>query len=75
VSTRGEQRRQGTWSRVRWIVAAIAVLFVAYVVGRAAGILLDLNLYATEDAAMAIGVAALAWTAARRRDRRVGSGG
>ena len=64
------ERRQGTWSRLGWTVAALLVLFVAYVAGRAAGILLDLNPYATEVAATTLAVALLAWAAARGRDRR-----
>ena len=60
VSTRTVERRQGTWSRLGWTVAALLVLFVAYVAGRAAGILLDLNPYATEVAATTLAVALLA---------------
>jgi uncharacterized membrane protein len=41
-----------------WIVVGVAALFVAYVVGRAVGILLDLNPYVTEVVAMALVVAA-----------------
>jgi hypothetical protein len=46
----------------------LVALFLAYVGGRAAGILLDLNPYVTEIAAMvAVGMVAV-WAAARRRD-------
>ena len=51
---------------VRWFVAAIVALFLAYVVGRALGILLGIGPYPTEIAAIAIVIAAFAWLAARR---------
>ena len=50
----------------RWILVAVVALFVAYVVGRAVGILLDINPYVTEVVAMGLVIAALAGTAARR---------
>jgi hypothetical protein len=73
VSTRTEEGQEGRWSRAGWIAAGLLALFVAYVAGRAAGILLDVNPYATEVVAMALTVAILAWTAGRRRDRRLRS--
>jgi hypothetical protein len=52
---------------IRWIVAGLVVLFIAYVFGRAAGILLDLNPYVTEAAAMVAVAMVAAWMTARRR--------
>jgi hypothetical protein len=52
--------------RVRWIVAALVVVFIAYVSGRAAGILLGVSPYVTEIVAMVVVVAA-GWAAGRRR--------
>ena len=51
---------------LRRLLAAVVALFAAYVIGRAVGILLDVNPYVTEVAAMAIVIAALAWTRSRR---------
>jgi len=51
---------------VRRLLAAVVALFAAYVIGRAVGILLDVNPYVTEIVAMAIVIAVLAGTAARR---------
>jgi hypothetical protein len=51
---------------VRCVVACLVVLIVAYVCGRAAGILLDVNPYVTEIAAIVVAMAAVVWTAARR---------
>ena len=46
---------------LRWILVAVVALFAAYVIGRAVGILLDVNPYVTEVTAMAVVIAALAW--------------
>ena len=46
-------RRPRLTMNVRHILAAVAALFIAYVVGRAAGILLGVGPYATEAAAIA----------------------
>jgi hypothetical protein len=51
---------------VRRVVAGMVVLMIAYVCGRAAGILLDVNPYVTEIAAIAVAITAVVWTAARR---------
>lgn len=53
---------------IRWIVAGLVVLFIAYGLGRAAGILLDLNPYVTETAAMVTVAMVAAWMTARRRN-------
>ena len=47
------------------LIAAVLALAAAYVCGRALGILLDINPYATEAAAVAIVLAAFLWMAAR----------
>jgi hypothetical protein len=52
------------------IVAALLVLFAAYVCGRGAGILLGIGPYLTETAAIAIGVVVRLRPAARRRSLR-----
>jgi hypothetical protein len=54
---------------VVWILAALAVLFVAYAVGRAVGILLGIGPHATEAAAVALVLLAIVWKAPRRADR------
>jgi hypothetical protein len=59
--------RRTIGSTVRWIVIGLVVLFGAYVCGRAAGILLDVNPHATEAAAIAVVIAVAVWTTARRR--------
>jgi hypothetical protein len=68
VSTGTEDgTRRTIGSRARWIAAGLALLFGAYVCGRAFGILLDVNPYATEVVAIVVVIAATAWTMARRR--------
>jgi len=52
------------------ILAAVAALFIAYVVGRAAGILLGIGPYATEAAAIAAVLIAIVWRAQRRATAR-----
>jgi hypothetical protein len=54
---------------VLWILAALAALFVAYVVGRAAGILLGIGPHPTEAAAIALVLAVVVWKAAQRGNR------
>lgn len=49
--------------KARSIAALLVLLFVAYVVGRAAGILLGIGPYLTEIAAMALVLLAAGWTA------------
>jgi hypothetical protein len=44
----------------------MVVLFIAYVCGRAIGILLDVNPYLTTIAAMVVVILGAGWTAARR---------
>jgi hypothetical protein len=60
VSTQTEDSRRGPSLSVRWTVAGLVVLFGAYVCGRAAGILLDVNPYVTEVAATAVVIVAAA---------------
>ena len=45
---------------LRRLLVAVVALFGAYVVGRAVGILLDINPYVTEVVAMGLVIAALA---------------
>jgi hypothetical protein len=47
------------------LIAGVLALVVAYVCGRALGILLDINPYTTEAAAVAIVIAVFLWMAAR----------
>ena len=54
---------------VLWILAALAALFVAYVLGRAVGILLGIGPLPTEAAAVALVLLAIVWKAPRRADR------
>jgi hypothetical protein len=51
-------------------LAAVGALFLAYVVGRAAGILLGIGPYATEAAAIAAVLIAIVWRAQRRAPAR-----
>jgi hypothetical protein len=51
---------------VRWIVGGLVVLFLAYVCGRVIGIMLDINPYVTEIAALVVVIMAALWTAAHR---------
>jgi hypothetical protein len=65
VSTRNTRQRRSAW-RLRWIVLGVAALFVAYVIGRAVGILLDADPYVTEIAAMVALIVFAGWRIARR---------
>ena len=47
------------------ILAAVVALFVAYVVGRAVGIMLGIGPYATEAIAVAIVLAVIVWRVRR----------
>ena len=47
------------------IVAGLVVVFIAYVCGRAAGILLDVNPYMTEISVICVVIVAAVWLAAR----------
>jgi hypothetical protein len=61
-----DSRREDVSVSALPVVAGVIVLFAAYVCGRAAGILLDVNTYVTEVVAIALVAAAAAWAAARR---------
>lgn len=52
------------------ILAAVAALFIAYVVGRAGGILLGIGPYATQAAAIGAVLIAIVWRAQRRTTAR-----
>jgi hypothetical protein len=54
VSTQTEDSRQDRRVSIRWIVGGLVALFGAYVCGRAAGILLDVNPYVAEVAAIVV---------------------
>jgi len=52
--------------RLLWVLAAVVALFVAYVVGRAVGILLGIGPYATEAIAIVVVLVLIARAATRR---------
>jgi hypothetical protein len=58
--------RRTTWRRrSALLVAGLVIVVLAYVCGRAVGILLDLNPYVTETAAVALVLVAAAWARTR----------
>ena len=66
--TPGTDERRGTTvsTRLRWAVIGLVVLFCAYVVGRAAGILLGVGPYPGEAVALLVVLAGMIRTAVRR---------
>jgi hypothetical protein len=52
-----------------FVLACLVALFVAYVVGRAVGILLGIGPYATEAIAILVALVLIARAATRRRER------
>jgi hypothetical protein len=52
------------------VLAVLVVLFVAYVVGRAVGILTGIGPWPTTALAMALAVAAIVWAVRRPREVR-----
>jgi hypothetical protein len=69
VATRNDDReRAPAGLRGRWILATLILLFAAYVLGRAVGILLDVDPWVMEAVALVAALAAVIWTA-RRRER------
>jgi hypothetical protein len=66
--TRSGRRAPSRARRPLRILAALVALFAAYVVGRAAGIVLGIGPYATEAVALVTVVVAMAWRSRAARD-------